>query len=228
MTRDEMLTQLKETINCAVSGGAWSDDLLLSYLAEGQDKFCEDTGFFIDATNYELDLTTTETQYALDADIIKVLSVWSGNSRLPETDMEGLDPYQEPSFVTTVPTASSQLPVWQVDYETGYLTLRTAPIEDMTVKLRVWRYARNRLNNKTSGNYDTEPEIPVRYHSAPIEWAAYKALNHHGAEQQDPVKAKDHLAIYKQYAKEGYRAMRRRMGVMTRLTPSPTYLLGID
>ena len=44
MTRAEMLAELQTVLNDATTGGAWSTTTLLGYLAEGQDKFCEETG----------------------------------------------------------------------------------------------------------------------------------------------------------------------------------------
>ena len=65
MTRAEMLAELRSVLNAVGTNRSWADTTLEGYLAEGQDKFCEQTGFFTDLTNFTLTLRTSIAVYAI-------------------------------------------------------------------------------------------------------------------------------------------------------------------
>ena len=317
MTRAEMLAELREVLNAYGStAAAWSDARLLGYLAEGQDKFCEETGFFVDKTNYSITLATGTRIYAIPERVIQLLSVLDGTrllSKLPTGEVF--------NFITEFGEANDTIvsgdpEVWTTDQETADIEFDRTPTaaENGDIyTLRVWRYSRSPLNRTSStitlagslhagdviaatvsdvvysyavlgtegtltavatalaavidaatslvatasgqvvsisaadlsvstittvavsgagatvtaaaaDSYSASPEIPSRFHRAPIEWAAYKALNHHDAETQDPVKAKDHKdAFYDEYVADGIAAFRRYHNIETRVGSDPAY-----
>ncbi|MCK9519450.1 MAG: hypothetical protein M0R74_10585 [Dehalococcoidia bacterium] len=209
-----MLAELRDVLNAYGSTfAAWSDTRLLGYLAEGQDKFCEETGFFIDKTNYSVILETGTRIYTIPDRIIQILEVWDGTRKL-EKLLTG------EVFDGTI--AAGDPAKWTTDQETADIEFDRAPTSDEdgdTFTLRVWRYSRYALD--VAGK---EPEIPSRFHRACIEWAAYKALNHHDAETQDPVKAKDHKdAFYDEYVTDGIAFFRRYHNIETRVGCDPAY-----
>lgn len=217
MNRTEMLAELREVINDDAVHPEWAESTLLGYLSEGQDKFCEDTGYFIDLSNFTLTLATGVSAYAFPDRIIEIIDIWNGAKKLEKVltgsdfDSNGYDW----SNTTGMPNQ------WRTDKETGVITLCPTPTitENGTeLVLQVWRYSEVDL-----ADVGADPEIPSRFHRALIEWAAYKAFMHHDAETQDPVKASDHLAAYKSYVNAGITAFRRQHGVEARVTCSPVY-----
>jgi len=221
MTRAEMLAELREVVDDTVAPYAWSDARLLVYLAEGQDKFCEDTGFFTDRANYSITLVAGTEGYALDERVIEVMDVWSGATKLGK--FEERDRTELPStwFPYTTSSATGLPQCWQTDRETGYITVYPVPTaaEAGTVlTLRVWRYSRYALD--ATG---IEPEIPARFQRACVEWAAFKAFTHHDQEKQDKIKASDHLNEYRMYVSDGVIALRRFHGQDTSVGTAPAY-----
>ena len=303
-----MLAELRDVLNAYGSTfAAWSDARLIGYLAEGQDKFCEETGWFIDKTNFTVTLATGTRIYDIPDRVIQILEIWDGTRRL-EKLLTG------EVFEETI--AAGDPAKWSTDQETGSLEFDREPSSDEdgdSFTLRVWRHSRSPLNRTSStitlagslhagdvitatvndvaysyavlgtegtltavatalaavihaataltasasgqvvsisaadlsvstvttvavsgagalvtataaDAYSASPEIPSRFRRACIEWAAYKALNHHDAETQDPVKAKDHKdAFYDEYVADGVAFFRRYHNIETRVGCDPAY-----
>jgi len=314
MTRAGMLAELLEVLNSETTNGAWSDARLLAYLAEGQDKFCEETGFFVDITNYTLTLATSTALYAIPARAIQVMNIWYGSEVLGKVQQDViLTPDNWPVDLGT--TATGMPDQWQTDQTTGFIKLAPTPTvteNGLILNLHVWRYSRSPLDRMSStitlagslhaGDviaatvndvvysyvvlgtegtltavatalaavidastalvatasgqvisisalaletsttttavvsgagatvtataadvYSASPEIPIRFQRACIEWAAYKAFNHHDMEAQDPVKASDHLNYFNEYVSDGRSAFRRLHNLETRVGTAPAY-----
>lgn len=229
MTRSRMLEELREILrDTGTVDTLWSDVALLGYLAEGQDEFCEQSGYFIDFTNHTLTLATGTAVYAIPDRVIEVMDIWDGTRRLgkyQESDRNQITPDWDPETTAT----QSGLPQrWQTDQATGSITFDRTPTatENGTIfQLRVWRYSSYALDDDDTDGAGThaEPEIPTRFHRAPIEWAAYKAMMSHDAEKQDKVKAGDHLGAFLEYVRKGKRAMRRYHGSEIRVGTAPAY-----
>jgi hypothetical protein len=195
-------------------------------MAEGQDKFCEDTGFFVDFTSSTIDTIVDQPRYAIPDRTISILDLWNGNTRLAR--------YQE--YMKTAPSQSSQSVVfnpdsqtpygWQADQQTGLITLIPTPQEAITINIRLWRYSEFSLDsNDTDGNgTNAEPEIPVRFQRACIAWAAFKAYSDHDAEKGDKLKAGDHLSTFEMYVSDGKKALRRFQTEETIVSGNPIYL----
>lgn len=214
MNRAEMLAELREVLD--ETSSAWQTPTLLRYLAEGQDKFCEETGFFTDLTNYFLTLQTGVSVYAIPDRVIQVLDIWNGTTKLEKEDNTS-----DPVAGNTGMPAS-----WRTDQETGIISLYPTPTaaeNNAVLTLRVWRYSRYDL----AGNGPipvgetiappAAPEIPSRLQRACIEWAAYKAFMHHDMDTQDPVKAKEHLIAFNGYVLDGRATLRRRHNTEVRV-----------
>lgn len=218
MTRAEALAELRsEILSDSVAPYAWSDDFLIRAMAEGQDKFCFETGFFLDKTNYTITTEAGVKSYALSPRIIKVLEVWDGARglrRFTELDRPGRSGEAEQNVRPSN---------WQTDAETGAITFFEPPLADIVITLRVWRYSQFRLDHKTAGAYDKDFEIPEQFQRACLEYAAFKAYGQHDRERQDPIKAGDHLRNFKDYCSDGAQAFRLLRGDEGKLEPNPLY-----
>lgn len=225
MTRAEMLAELRDVLNAAGVDTTWTDTQLLGYLSEGQDVFCERTGYFTDISNFSITLQTGVAAYAIPARVIQILDIWNGSVKLKKVETNEVNSITE--------AAATGLPsMWQTDRETGVITLWPTPSADYngdTFVLQVWRYSQYDLAGDGAVPEgggpapDAEPEIPSRFHRACIEWAAYKAFNHHDIEKQDPVKASDHLMSFRLYVDDARVALRRVMNIETRVGSNPAY-----
>lgn len=228
MTRAELLTELRYVVDDAHTVPYWSDARLLSFLAEGQDEFCERTGFFRDISTYTATLASGTDSYAIDSRIIEIMSVWNGTTRLAkynEQDRAELNiPWE--SFLSA---SQSGTPTgWQTDRITGYITFYPTPAAaDEGTELTLWvhRYSLYDLaNNDIDGEgTDAEPEIPTRFHWALIEWAAHRAYETHDSEIQDAIKSRDHLAMFDSYVTKGKEAFRRLHGTDVTIGSNPSY-----
>lgn len=211
MTRDDLLKELRSVVDDAVRPYGWSDTRLINFLSEGQDKFCEQTGFWSDKSTYSITTLLNETDYAIPARVIAVRSVWDGAREL-------VDGAQEKSPAVTTDT---QRPLrYRTDLETGVLSLLEPPLADIVLSLRVHRRSKIRFSVD-----DAELEIPEEFHLGVVEYAAYKAFGDHDRELQDPVKARDHLLNFKQYVKDGARAYRRITGEYIDVVPNQLYVV---
>lgn len=227
MLRADMLAELQSVLRANPSFADWSEFTLLGYLAEGQDKFCEKTGYFIDISSFSIVLQTNVAVYAIPDRVIQILDVWDGVKVLDKIDPGKV--YRAEGWFESAPSGTPL--AWRTDQETGVLKLYPTPTANEDGKeliLQVWRYSLYDLAGdgaipETGPTPDAEPEIPSRFQRACIEWAAYKAFNHHDTETQDPVKAADHLKAFDMYVIDGITAMRRYHGIDTRVEPSPVY-----
>jgi len=220
MTSVEMIAELREVIDESTVQQAWTESTLYGYLAEGQDRFCELSGYFSDISTNTITLSDGVAIYAIPSRTIQILDIFNGNRRLGKFQEADRAEISNDWDVTLDQPQTGVPNAWQTDRETGYITFNKTPTsaEDGTIlTLRVWRYSIDELD----ATHD--PEIPSRFQRAPIEYAAYKALMHHDEEQQDPVKAADHLASFEEYARQGKSAMRRFHGVETRVGTAPAY-----
>lgn len=226
MDRAELLAELQKVLRETVFDAAWGDTTLTRYLAEGQDVFCEKTGFFREFGNALDNITLVEDQqvYAIPRvdRIISVLGIWNKTTRLgkfQETDrpVQSLPDWNPGQVVPRegVPTS------WQTDRTTGQITFNSIPkaIDAGTVLTGfVWRYSTTDYNTAL-----TAPELPQRFRFAMVEWACWKALSHHDKEQQDKIKAQDHKDNFDEYVRDGKRYMRRFQGIESRVGTSPAY-----
>lgn len=223
MTRAQMLAELREVLGDRSIPYGWSDTRLEGYLAEGQDKFCEKTGYFKDTSNFTIVLETDVAIYPIPDRIIEVFDIWNGTVKLKKTlvDDYAIEPEWPAISATGMPNS------WRADQETGSIMFNTAPTIAENEKifiLQVWRYSLFDLagDGATSGTAAL-PEIPSRFQRACIEWAAYKAFNRHDEDYQDAIKAADHLRGFDMYVLGGKAALRRIQGAETRVGTNPAY-----
>jgi hypothetical protein len=210
MNKTEVLAELRGVLDDTVQPYAWSDTRLKRFLAKGQDQFCQDTGFFKDSTTFTITTATGVDTYPIPARVIQVNDIWYGDTKLRR--------FQQGERVAGSPETPAVPYAWQADQSTGFLQLYPAPAASYTLQLQVWR--------KSLQPFGTaEMEIPEDFHFAPVEYAAYMALNDHDRERQDPVKARDHLLNYKTLATDGKRAWRRLCSGPAVFKPNSLYIV---
>ena len=212
MTRTELITETRAVVDDTIAPYGWTTNRLLNWLAEGQDKFCEQTGYFADKATYFVTTVLGQQDYPLSPRIVAVRSVWDGARQL--IDGAGAT-FSDADFSDNAP----QAPVhYRTDLVAGYITLFEPVQAGLTLSLRVHR--RSKVSLKTA-----EPEVPEEFHLALVEYAAYKAFGNHDKELQDPIKAREHYENFRQYVKDGSRAYRRITGEYTDVAPSPLYVV---
>jgi len=232
MTRAQLYERLRELLDESGQDAGWSPTTLFGYLAEAQEQFCEDSGYFVDKRTFTVQVRAGETAYELDERIIEVFDVFGADGRRLGQVSQTSKNWGETDSDYLIPESSHPVTPYeyQTDEETGILTLVQTPVEDEVLRLRVHRYPLYSLDNEDVEGDDgmgtaAQPEIPVRFHMGLVYYAAAQALMHHDMEQQDPVKAKDHMAEYYRYARRGKRARIRREGVRRNVAPSPAYVV---
>lgn len=220
MTRAAMLTELKAVLKESTVDAAWGNTRLLEFLAEAQDQFCEDTGYFVDKRTYTVTTIADQAAYALSDRIIAVKSVWDGTRELGKFVENDRDPYDRVGTAINFPSSTgAEAHAWQTDQETGYITLYpTPPDAGEEYTLRVWRRSLAWLSDA-----DTEPEVPVQFHRGLIQFAAYIALTDHDFETQDKISADKHFANYTYYMHKGITAINRMHNKPTDAEPNGMY-----
>ena len=226
MTRLELLAELRSVLADTIGPRyGWSDDRLMNFLSEGQDKFCEQAGYWLDRTTYTIVTEANKLDYTLNPRIIEVIAVRDGVRKLIEYGEESFaNNNTDPSFAATAPQRPQ---FYRLDGGTGMLSLLSPPEAGITLNLRVHRYSLVAFNTKNASNqYTVEtPEIPSRFHLAMVEYAAAKAFGDHDRELQDPVKAADHMRNFRRYISEGGEAFRRLTKSHTEITGTPEYVV---
>jgi len=152
MLRTEALEELRHILADRVEPYGWSDLRLMRFLSLGQDQFCKDTGFFTDNTNFSLTTVAGTTGYAIDPRVIEIKEVWYGDFRLSKFfQSERQSILDTTSEFPELGTQTPGMPVaWQLDQETGIITLYPEPDAVYALTLRVWRKSRSPLTRKTS------------------------------------------------------------------------------
>lgn len=213
MTKKELILELREVVGDSVSpGNRWRPARLVSLLSEGQDKFCAETGFFLDSTSYSLTTTVGDQTYPISSRIIQVKELFDGARRLlpfveadrPITALTGVEPTR---------------PVhWQADEASHTITFYEPPEANIVIRMRVWRYATAVLTLTTG-----EPEIPPEFHRAMVHYAASNLFGDHDSEIYDSKLSEKHRGFFNSYCADGVRAFLRIHNKVRKLEPSPLY-----
>jgi len=197
MTRAALVAEWRKTVGDTSIPYRWDDDMVISAMAEGQDVFCEETGYFVDSATFTQVMTPGTTRYALDSRIIKVMEVWYGDVRL--------SPFIQVNRPISDPLVSANPYAWQTDKETEYLTVYPNPISAITLTLRAQRYTLFSLDHQTAGAYDKDPEIPSRCHRALVHYAASIWYGWRDRDEQNHPEANTHMSKFQFYVTRGRR-----------------------
>lgn len=216
MTKAEMIAEFRFVVHDNAAPPAWSDIRVGYWLSEGQDRFCEKTGFWQDKTTFTIATILDQQDYDIDPRIVSIRSIWDGTRQL--IDVTGKTYYLDEMDFSDNP---SQSPVhYRTDAETGKITFFEPVLGGVTLTIRAHRRALVALSAANG-----QPEIPAEFHLAPIEYAAHKAFSDHDRELQDPVKASDHLKNFNAYVRDGRMAYRRLTGEYSDVVANPLYVV---
>jgi hypothetical protein len=159
--------------------------------------------------------------YPTSSRIIKVMDVYDSGRPLTRYEEQSKNGWEN-SPLYEYENQSPRPRGFQTDFAPGYVTLWPIPKDVRTLAMRVWRYP---IKSLCENGLHTESEIPSQFARAIIEYAAFKAYNHHDQELQDTIKAADHLNAYQYYVDRGEESFRRLRGAETRVGPSPVYVV---
>lgn len=224
MDREELIQELRVILDDVGYDPGWTDPVLVRALSEGQDRFCERSGFFVDDSTYTVETVAGTAGYVLSPRIITVLDVFDASGRLLGKYQRG-DVYPETPPGRPYPDVGSNQAApssWQTDASGRRLTLYPTPAEIQTITLKVWRRSEFAFSDDME---EPELEIPEEFHFAPIEWAAYKLLRHHDMEKENKIKSTEHLMAFNDYVSDGKQAHRRIMGDVYRISGNPLYVI---
>lgn len=141
MTRTELIAELRDVIDDTVAPYGWSDLRLVSWLAEGQDRFCDQTGFWADKNTYTIITVLNQLDYAIPTRVVSLRSVWDGEREL----IDGA------TNQTLIITGEPQRPLrYRTDLQTGMITLLEPPLAGIVLTLRVHRRSKSPLRRKSS------------------------------------------------------------------------------
>lgn len=220
MTRQELLIELNTVLDDLVGAASTdfigSNNLKIAYLAEGQEKFCEETGFIVDGSSTVTTVTLESgiKDYTLSDRIIKVLDVYDGSRKLGSI-------HDDPSYEIDFRSTSSGDPhLWRTDFEPGKIRVHPTPTRSMTLQMQVWRYPLESIRK-------ANPEIPERFQHACVEWAVHKLLHIQDAEIRNKAKSNEHYQNFMLYVNDGIKHLRRLRGVEAKVAVNNLYTLGM-
>lgn len=203
MQTGELLAELREhmlrDVSDQVAGASdylWSDNGLIRYINEGQNRFARQTRCIRDAVTPSVcQFTTVDSQefYTLDPHVVSILSIrMTGDTAdLARAGHADLDTYRQPDTYFFDPGQLSQMPpgkpvAWTTDegiiQETGgsyraiQLRLYPTPIVPYAGIIGNMRVARLPLVALSLSAPDGVPEVPEEHHMDMLNWAAYLAL----------------------------------------------------
>jgi len=217
MTRAELLQETRFVIGDDVEPFKVSDTILLRWLSDAQDKFCERTGFFEDSSAHSITTVDGTRSYAISERIVEVHKVFraDGTEIVKKSLLGG----------TTLATATGEPSYWFTDLETGKMSFHPVPDAEYVYTLKTHTMSEVPLNNKTDGVYDQDPSIPARFQQSLIEWAAFMLYSVHDQELQDKKKASDHYAAWRLALSEGRSAYTTLMGTQVSFEPNRGYVV---
>lgn len=200
----------------------WSDEQLLRYLNDAENRFCRRGLVLRDGTTEEVisfKLKTDQVEYPLHPSVLAVVSAkLEGDEvdlvRLGHTILNAqrtifpAQVYPEWAWATPVTPGrpngylSDDYLVHSDGVSKVVLRFNRIPTADengLEVRMRVCRLP---LCEATVDTLDNSPEIPEDYHLDLTEWAAFRALRNHDADTEALAKASAHEARFKKAVEE--------------------------
>lgn len=193
--RSNQLRDQSDQVAGSASDQLWTDETLVRYINQAQNKFAMLTECIRDATTpgvTEVNVTVGNSQFPLHEKVVAVLSArYPGDTAdLTRTGHSAFNQYRpadqfyfDPAVLTTMPPGKPL--AWSTDEgmseddkgSFNAIIFRTypevGPTHAATIKLRVVRMP---LIQLTTDDLDRRLEIPERYHMDILDWAGYLAL----------------------------------------------------
>lgn len=169
-----------------VDDSMWTDDALLLYIRDAEEKFASRTLCLRDSRTTEVTrITTVEGQddYPLDRRVVAVLTAqYDDKSVLGRAGWAtrfGSDPQLTPNTSYTEPKETGAPRIFYTDRDKGYLGVYPVPSAAEAGKVIRLQVARLPLVPLTKNDLNAEPEIPYQWHLDLVEWAAWRAMRNH-------------------------------------------------
>jgi len=179
MTTEELLEHLRVNIlRDEAVPPLWSDEELLAYLDDAQRIMARFTHCLVSTTGGASQITTAAgvSAYPLHPAVLHVSAVYCEETRR-ELSPAAYAPFAAGHGAPQAYRAS-------ID-NAGELLVFPVPDNTYTLRLRV---ARDPLESMAKGG---EPEVPVQWRLALVDWAAYRALRANDPEQLNMAAAND-------------------------------------
>jgi len=236
MILEELLGELRENVlrdNAELASGPddrlWSDETLVRYINDAQQRFARKTLSLRDASTPEVTQVTLATgvsTYVLHRSILAVVTARYdtdttdlgriGRARVQEVPREDV-PYFDPTTVATIspgpPIAFSTDETLDVDSK-GAVTMVVypAPTAAENGKIVYLRTARMPLENFSVDVMDAECEIQDEHQLGMLEWAAFRALTNSDIDGHSDS-AQKHFDLFEALLLEVEKEVRRKMHV---------------
>lgn len=184
----------------------WSDETIVTYLDEAQDRFARATDSLVD-DDIEIDLSSGESVYDLDREVVFVYSAY-----FVGYEYERLGPSTENWTPDT--TMSTRPTRYTLDRKTN--TIRFYPVPDgaYTAVLRVARLP----ETLSVDNLEATPELDESYQIALMDWAVYRCFTHDDADGRNDMAAEKALGRFNEMvSKAKHDLYRLRMGNQPRV-----------
>lgn len=192
----DLLTELRVNIlrdaSTAVTGGTedslWSDETLVRYIRDAEEKFAAQTLCLRDATTPALTRVTLvagQADYALDRRTLAVYAAQHGRLQLGRTNYGtrlGAHADLVPAQAWLEPGDVGAPRQFYTDRETARIGLYPVPGDAEDGTTLILQVARRPLAPLSIADLDAEPEVPEDYHLDLLEWAAWRALRNHDAD----------------------------------------------
>ena len=203
MRTDELLGELRNhmlrDVSDQVAGASdylWSDNGLIRYINEAQNRFARQTKCIRDAVTPKVcQFTTVADQqfYTLDPHVVSIISIRMTGDRadLARAGHSDFDTYRQPDTYFFDPAQLAQMPpgkplAWSTDegviqdsygsFTAPQLRLYPIPTSPYAGVVGNMRVARVPLVKLSISMPEAVPEIPEAHHMDMLNWAAYLAL----------------------------------------------------
>lgn len=178
-----------------VDGSLWTDDALLLYIRNAEERFASQTLCLRDSRTPDLTqitLVAGQDEYALSKKVVAVLTAqYDGRVSLGRTGWAtrfGSNPQLTPNTSYCEPQETGAPRVFYTDKDTGFLGVYPVPTAEEAGKVIRLQVARMPAVPLTKSNLNAEPEIPEQWHLDLVEWAAWRALRNHDPDlDNDPA-----------------------------------------
>lgn len=229
MLRDNILHDRSHQV-AGDSDKLWSDETLVTYINEAQDRMAREALMIRDNSTPEvvwLQTRAFEREYTLHPSVIAVISAKCQHDRadLARAGHSQFNTYRMPDPYFFDPSSLSALPPGKmVAYDTdegvspdsqgsmGVMQFRAYPAPDpvhvQAIHLRVVRMP---LRPFTLDDKELSPEIPREHHMDMLDWAAYLALRIVDLDAGAPDRAEEFRLSFEAHVKEAKNIAMRKL-----------------
>lgn len=186
--RENILRDTSTALVSPNSDSLWSDEALVRYIRDAEDKFAAGTLCLRDATTpalCQLTLVAGQADYPLDRRVLAVYAARHGDTHLGKSGYASRFGGQgdlSPAFARSEPGDVGLPTLFYTDRETASLGVYPTPDATAAATPLRLQVARLPLTPLSTSDLDAEPEIPAEYHLDLLEWAAWRALRNHDAD----------------------------------------------